>query len=190
MAVERAQNAIDKMAAERATFVAWMRGVPEDKWSNMAPDGIWQARDYVAHLASIDPLLVGIMRVFQREVRADGGRGSDERPSFSIDDWNEKQIMERRPRSIEELIGEMEKFRVDLNAAMADFTDEQLDRTFHFGGDKSRSPRDLTVAPFLSGLVYHDRWHMEDARRALEGESEQPFGDAAWETMMQRRAQA
>ncbi len=188
MAVRRAQDAIDKMAEERATFIAWVRSVQSEKWSSLSPDGIWQARDYVAHLASIDPLLTRLMRAFQREAGVDGERASGQH--FSIDEWNEGKILERRPRSIEELVTEMEKYRVDLNTAMAGFTDEQLDRTFHFGGDKSRSPRDLTVAQFLSGLVYHDRWHMEDARRAIEGENEQPFGDAAWETMMQRRAQA
>jgi len=145
---------------------------------------MWQARDYVAHLASIDPLLTALMRIFQSG--GEVGRGSDGR-SFSIDDWNEKQILERRARPIEDLIADMGKHRVDLNAAMAGFTDEQLDTTFHFGGDKSRSPRDVTIAQFLNGLVYHDRWHMEDARRALEGRAEQPFGDAAFESMLHGR---
>jgi hypothetical protein len=185
MTAQRAQDAIDKMATERAVFIAWVRSVPDEKWSSMAPDGIWQARDYVAHLASIDPLLTALMRIFQSGGEA--GRGSDGRP-FSIDDWNEKQILERRSRSIEELIGDAEQHRADLAAAMADFTDEQLDRTFHFGGDKSRSPRDLTVAQFLTGLVHHDRWHMEDARRAIDGDSEQPFGDAAWDAMLHKQA--
>lgn len=181
MAVERAQQAIDRMAEERERLIAWVRTVPGEAWSRMAPGGVWQARDYVAHLASIDPLLVGLMRALQA-----GGtpaQGADGRP-FSIDDWNEAQILERRSRPIEELIAAMERQRPDLNAAMADFTDEQLDTTFHFGGDKSRSPRDITVAQFLAGLVYHDRWHMEDARRAIEGEAEQPFGDAAFERML------
>jgi hypothetical protein len=83
----------------------------------------------------------------------------------------------------------MEKFRIDLNAAIAAFTDEQLDRTFHFGGDKSRSPRDVQVGQFLTGLVYHDRWHMEDARRCIEKEAERPFGDAAWESMLKGQVQ-
>jgi hypothetical protein len=145
---------------------------------------MWQARDYVAHLASIDPLLTALMRIFQSG--GEVGRGSDGRP-FSIDDWNEKQILERRTRPIEELIADMERHRGDLNATLAGFTDEQLDRTFHFGGDKSRSPRDLPVAQFLNGLVHHDRWHMEDARRALEGRAEQPFGDAEFESILQGR---
>ena len=184
MVVERAQKVIDTMAEERSAFIEWVRSVSQETWSNLSPDGMWQARDYVAHLASIDPLLTALMRVFQSG--GEVGRGSDGRP-FSIDDWNEKQILERRQRPIEELIVDMEKHRVDLNAALAGFTDEQLDRTFHFGGDKSRSPRDLPVAQFLNGLAYHDRWHMEDARRALEGQVEQPFGDAAFDSMLQGR---
>lgn len=175
MAVERAQQAIDKLATERERFVAWERSVPADDWSKLSPGGIWQARDYIAHLASIDPLLVGIVRGFQREDGPGDNRGSER--SFDIDEWNEGKILERRSRSIEELISEMAACRVDLVAAFEDFTNEHLDRTFRFRGDSKRSPRDTTVAEFLRGLVYHDRWHMEDARRAMEGEAEQPFGD-------------
>lgn len=182
MVAERAQNAIDKLADERAAFIAWVRSVPADKWSSMSPDGMWQARDYVAHLASIDPLLTGLVRIFQ-STGAPPATGSDGRP-FSIDDWNEKQILGLRDRLIESLIADMEKFRVDLNAALAGFTDEQLDKTFHFGGDKSRSPRDVQVGQFLNGLVYHDRWHMEDARRCLDKQTEQAFGDTAFESML------
>jgi hypothetical protein len=183
MVAERAQEAIDKMAQERERFITWVRSVPSDDWAKLSPDGMWQAQDYVAHLASIDPLLTGLIRAFQQEGGVADGRDSGRR--FSIDDWNEGQILERRARSTDDLIAEMEKHRGDLSAAMADFTDEQLDRTFHFGGDKSRSPRDVTVGEFLRGLVYHDRWHMEDARRAIEGEAEQPFGDEAFSKMLQ-----
>jgi hypothetical protein len=185
MAVERAQQVIDKMAEERERLVAWVRSVPEDQWSNMAEGGMWQARDYVAHLSSIDPLLTALMRIFQSGGEA--GRGSDGRP-FSIDDWNESQILKLRERSIGGLLADLETNRGPLNAAIADFTDEQLDTTFHFGGDKSRSPRELPVHQFLNGLVYHDYWHAEDAKRALAGGAEQAFGDAAWDSMMQRRA--
>lgn len=188
MAVERAQQVIDKMAEERARFVSWVRAVPDEQWANVSPDGTWQARDYVAHLASIDPLLVGLMRNFQADGRIEEGSGLGR--AFDIDEWNEGKILERRTRSIEELIADMAANRVVLNAAMAGFTDGQLDRGFHFGGDAKRSPRDLQVHQFLSGLVYHDRWHMEDARRALEGEPEQPFGDAARAAMQQRNASA
>lgn len=184
MAVERAQQVIDKMAEERTRFVEWVRSVPEETWSSMAEAGMWQARDYVAHLASIDPLLVGLVRIFQSGGEA--GRGSDGRP-FSIDDWNEKQVLERRTRAIESLLADLETNRVPLDAAIADFTDEQLDRTFHFGGDKSRSPREVAVHQFLNGVVHHDRWHMEDAKRALEGKAEQAFGDDEWSSMMQGR---
>jgi len=173
MTVPRAQETIDKMAHERDRLIAWVRSVPAEQWANVSPGGIWQARDYVAHLASIDPLLVGIMRGFQGE----RGAALTAAAEFNIDEWNEGKIMQRRSRSIEDLIAEMARSRVDLNAAFGDFTDEQLDGTFRFRGDAKRLPRDLGVADFLRGLVYHDRWHMEDARRAIAGEAEQPFGD-------------
>ena len=188
MTVERVQRVIDKMTVERERFVAWVRGVPDEKWPHLSPNGNWQARDYVSHLASIDPLLTGLARAFQQSGGIDDGRGSGRR--FDIDEWNEGKILARRAKSTQELIDEMAKNRAELNAAFVDFTDEQLDASFHFAGDSKRSPRDLKVAEFLNGLTMHDRWHMEDARRALEGEAEQPFGDASFQSMLQGRTQA
>jgi hypothetical protein len=188
MAVERGQKVIDQAAEERAKLLAWVRAVPDEAWSEMSPDGQWQARDYIAHLASIDPLLAGWFRIVQSGA-ALGGENTQGR-RFDIDEWNEKRILERRTNAIDELLTEMAQQRVDLNAALAGFTDEQLDTVIHFGGDSKRSPRDLPLATFLTGWALHDRWHMEDARRAMHSEGEQAFGDAAFDKMMQRPAQA
>lgn len=184
MAVPRAQETIDKAASERAHFVDWVRGVPEEQWSRTSPEGIWQARDYVAHLASIDPLITGWFCSIQTP-----GQGSGFTRSFNIDEWNEERILARRDKSIDDLLAELESTRVDLNAALAGFTDEQLDDTVHFGGDAKRAPRDVPLHVFLSGWVYHDRWHMEDARRAIAGEAEQPFGDEAFARTSRERRQ-
>ncbi len=183
MVIERARAVIDKAAEERRRLVEFVRSVPGEAWANRSPDGAWQARDYLAHLASIDPLLTGWFRSLQGgEATVAGAR------SFSIDEWNEEQILARRDRSIDDLLDELERHRVDLNAALADFTDEQLDQTIHFGGDNKRAPRDIPLHLYLRGWVYHDRWHTEDARRALAGEPEQPFGDEAFARAMQARA--
>ncbi|MEX2157878.1 MAG: DinB family protein [Dehalococcoidia bacterium] len=175
MAVPRAQETIDKAAEERARFADWVRSVPDEQWSRTSPEGIWQARDYVAHLASIDPLLTGWFRSVQ-----DPAQKHSFTRGFSIDEWNEERILARRNNSIDDVLAELESNRAELNAALADFTDEQLDSTIHFGGDAKRAPRDIPLHLYLRGWVYHDRWHMEDARRAIAGEAEQPFGDEAF----------
>ncbi len=183
MPVERAQKIIDRATAERARFLDFVGGVPPEAWQATSPDGLWQARDYVAHLASIDPLLTGSFRTIQR------GEASLAGTAFSIDDWNEEQILARRERPIKELLAEMARYRGHLSAALADFTDEQLDRTIHFGGDRKRAPRDIPLVLFLQAWVYHDRWHAEDARRAIAGEVEQPFGDEAFASAMRQRTE-
>jgi hypothetical protein len=175
MPVERVQQVIDRIVGERQRFVDWIRSVPDESWSNTSPGGIWHARDYVAHLASIDPLLTEWFRAIQR---AQPGIGDD--ATFSIDEWNEQRIIERRPRTTDELLDEMAAGRVDLIAALSDFTNEQLDRVIRFGGDNKRAPRDIPLHLYLGFWAFHDRWHMEDARRAIAGEAEQPFGDAAF----------
>lgn len=188
MPVERVQQVIDQAAEERRKLIDWVGGVPAESWSKTSPAGNWQARDYIAHLASIDPLLAGWFRLVQSGGAAGGENGGGRR--FDIDEWNEGRILERRTKTIEQLLTEMAQKRIDLNAALADFTDVQLDTVIHFGGDKSRSPRDLPLVMFLNGWALHDRWHMEDARRAIDGESEQAFGDAAFDSMMREHAQA
>ena len=176
MPVERVQQVIDRIANERERFVEFILGVPEHQWRNTSPEGIWQARDYVAHLASIDPLISAWFRSLQR---GEGWPDYVDGP-LQIDDWNEEQILARRETRIESLLDEMTQSRVELNAALAGFTDEQLDRVIHFAGDAKRAPRDVPLHLFLSAWAFHDRWHMEDARRAIAGEAEQPFGDEAF----------
>ena len=182
MPVARAQQIIDRAAEERARFVAFIRGVPAEQWANMSPEGLWQARDYVAHLASIDPLLTAWFRSLQS--KEDGAAPARD---FSIDDWNAEQILARRETSIDNLLIEMERNRADLIDALAGFSDEQLDSTIHFGGDNKRAPRDVPLFLYLSGWVFHDRWHTEDARRAIAGEAEQPFGDEAFARVVRER---
>jgi hypothetical protein len=181
MAVERAQEIIDKAAHEREKLVAFVRSVPAAGWSKTSPGGIWQARDYIAHLASIDPLITNWFRVVQGGEGGGGYRGR----AFSIDEWNEEQILARRERSMDELLEEAAHNRSDLNAALAAFTEPQLDGEIHFGGDAKRAPRDVPLYLYLRGWVFHDRWHMEDARRAMAGKEEQPFGDEAFARAMQ-----
>ena len=181
MAVERAQEIIDKAAHEREKLVAFVRAVPTGDWPKTSPGGIWQGRDYIAHLASIDPLLTDWFRAVQTGAGAGGVRGR----AFSIDEWNEERILARRERALDELLDEAAANRVDLNAALAAFTDEQLDSEIHFGGDAKRAPRDIPLYLYLRGWVFHDRWHMEDARRAMAGEEEQPFCDEAFARAMQ-----
>ena len=181
MVAERTQRIIDQAAEERSVLVDWVRGVPGEAWPHLSPDGSWQARDYVAHLAAIDPLLTAWFRSLQRPPRAAGATTA----SFSIDDWNEEQILARRSQPIDALLEEMAAHRIEMNATLAGLTDEHLDQVIHFGGDNKRSPRDLALHQFLSAWVLHDRWHMEDARRAIAAEPEQPFGDESFEQAMQ-----
>ena len=181
MTAERARKTIDRAAGERTRFIEFVRGVPEDAWANTSPEGIWQARDYVAHLASIDPLITAWFRSLQRgEGWPDDGKGP-----LQIDDWNEEQILARRERPMEELLDEMAGYRVELIAALSDFADDQLEQTIHFGGDRKRAPRDIPLHAYLQFWAFHDRWHTEDARRAIAGEAEQPFGDAAFARSVQ-----
>jgi hypothetical protein len=182
MPVERVQEVIDRITKERERFVGFIRGVPGEQWRNISPGGIWQARDYVAHLASIDPLITAWFRSLQR---GEGWPDYGGDQPFQIDDWNEEQILERRERTMDELLEEMTASRTELIDALADFTDEQLDTTIHFGGDKKRAPRDIPFHAYLQFWAFHDRWHTEDARRAIAGEEEQPFGDAAFARSVQ-----
>ncbi len=175
MPVQRAQEIIDRAAEERRRLIEFVRRVQADHWRDHSPGGSWQARDYVAHLAAIDLPLTAWFQALQAPGRQ-GGPGS----AFDIDQWNEEQVLARRDCTIDQLLDEMGRHREDLAAALADFTDEQLDSTIHFGGDSKRAPRDLPLYSFLSAWVFHDRWHMEDARRAVAGGPEQPFGDEAF----------
>jgi len=54
-----------------------------------------------------------------------------------------------------------------LISVMERFSDDKLDTTIRFSGDRKRPPVDLPLGPFRPGWTRHDAIHVADMLKAL-----------------------
>ena len=148
---------------QRLRFTVLCRGLTVEQLERPVPGSTWLVRDFIAHLATIDRPV----RRFIESVRSpeEGETGSGD--GGSIDDWNDRQVRERRERTVEELLVEMAEERSRMRALLASLTEEDLGRTIRFPGDAKRPPQELTLRQYLQGWVQHDGIHAVDMLRAL-----------------------
>ena len=76
-------------------------------------------------------------------------------------------VAERRGRSVDDILDEAVMLRTRLIAVMEQLSDEKLDTTIRFGGDRKRPPVDLPLGQFLPGWARHDAIHVADMLKAL-----------------------
>jgi hypothetical protein len=62
---------------------------------------------------------------------------------------------------------EAAELRGRLISVMERFSDDSLDATIRFGGDRKRPPVDLPLGQFLPGWTRHDAIHVTDMLKAL-----------------------
>src|SRR5215470_15790966 len=70
-------------------------------------------------------------------------------------------------RSVGDNLAEGASLRGRLVAVIERFTDDTLDSTIRFGGDRKRPPVDLPLGQFLTGCTRHDAIHVADMLKAL-----------------------
>src|SRR5438093_4211939 len=112
MTLPRVQAILDEQAQHRARLEGFCRSLTEQELAERVPGTPWTVHGYIAHLATIDSLivpflapLVGITGVPAPEVPP---------PSpFDIDEWNESMVPLRADASVEELFSEAGKHRAE-----------------------------------------------------------------------------
>lgn len=164
----RARLVIDELNRHRFQFEHFVRSLTNAELATVVPGTHWLVRDYVAHLCTIDGLIVsGLARRVGISVpQTDVPRAVP----FDIDDWNDSAIQSRRGCSSDELLVEGAAHREDLLTVIARLTDAEFDRDVRVGGDRKAINLPVMRATF-SGTVWaiaiHDTTHAEDMLRAL-----------------------
>ncbi len=155
----RLQPVLAETNANRVTFEAFCRSLTAEELARDVPEATWAVKDYITHLATID-IWVGdwFSHLANGNVWAplaeDGG-------PFNIDTWNEKEVVARRTRSVEELLTEAAGHRANLLATWERFSPEVLDAKFKFRGPE------ITFLRYLELWATHDPAHTQDMLRAL-----------------------
>jgi hypothetical protein len=169
VSVGRAQAILDEQARHREQFEAFSRSLTDRELAELVPGSPWTVHGYIAHLATIDSLivpflapLVGITDISRPEVPP---------PSpFDIDEWNEAVVPLRSGASVEDLLAEAAKHRAEFVRVLSAMADEQLDMVIPFGGDRKvidLPPTPVPLEDLLWAIALHDPNHTQDILRAI-----------------------
>lgn len=126
-------------------------------------EGTWHVRDALSHLAA---RANGVDRVVQRALAAENPSAPQPPAPRSIDDINAGQVEERRDRSIEDLLAEIEAGHAAAITAARALDDELLGRMLPLGF----RPGEAAVADMiLRGGPGHDGNHLDQIEAVLVG---------------------
>ncbi|GIW16944.1 DinB family protein [Tepidiforma sp.] len=172
----RVQLVIDEFERHRRQFAHLCRSLTAEELGAVVPGSHWTVKDYIAHLCTIDGLIVPrwAAMVGQQAPLPDTPIPNP----FDIDDWNEAAVRSRRDRSIEELLEEAALHRERLLRAVAEFTDAHLDQEILYGGDRkvlNIPPSRVRFGGLLWGVAIHEPTHTRDILRALPRRAEEPW---------------
>ena len=172
----RARLVIDEFARHRVQFEAFCRALDASELAAPIPGSHWTVRDYIAHLCTIDGLIVPS---FAAQVGQSAPMPDVPFPNpFDIDEWNDAAVNARTGTSIDDLLGEAALHRERMVKAIAEFTDEHLDRVIDYGGDRKslNLPKSrVRFGGLLWGIAIHDPTHTRDMLKALPERATEPW---------------
>ena len=172
----RVRLVIDEFARHRTQFENLCRALTPSELLTPIPGSHWTVRDYIAHLCTIDGLIVP---GFAAQVGQSAPRPDVPFPNpFDIDDWNDSAVRARADASIEDLLAEAAVHRERMVKAIAEFTDAHLDNIIDYGGDRKTLNLPKSKVRFgglLWGIAIHEPTHTRDIIRALPERGKEPW---------------
>lgn len=172
----RVRLVIDEFARHRTQFETLCRALTPSELVTPIPGSHWTVRDYIAHLCTIDGLIVP---GFAAQVGQSAPLPNVPFPNpFDIDDWNNSAVRARADASIEDLLAEAAVHREWMVRAIAEFTDAHLDNIIDYGGDRKTLNLPKSKVRFgglLWGIAIHEPTHTRDIIRALPERGKEPW---------------
>ena len=147
--------------------VTKLRTLPADTWEQGRYENGWNARQILAHIASIEwayPRLIDVARAAAAPKPADSaaaGSGASSMPG-GIDDYNTRQVAKRADASVSDLISEFEANRAKTIQAVAGAEDSLFTVPIRSAGGVS--------GPLASVLNYIAVLHVEQHIRDIAGQ--------------------
>ncbi len=175
---ETVQSIIQSIREHREKFERFCRSLSEDELGQPVPGSTWVVKDFVSHLATLDPEMA---RSFQGAAAGrpeEASHHADGSP-FDLDAFNDARVAERRQWLLERILEEASRNREALIETLERLTDEEIGQVLHFRGDNKRSAVELPLKVFLLGWARHDPIHAADMLKALPKRASDPEL-AAW----------
>ena len=162
---ETVQHVIAAIRENRRKFEEFCSSLSEEQLARPVPDSTWIVKDFVTHLATLDPLFDGFLGVVERGGQIDMSRDGSGAP-FDLDAWNDGQVAERRDWPIARIFAETAAHREKLIESLGRLDEEQIGRPMHYTGGK-HGAADFPLKAFLVGWAQHDPIHAADMLKAL-----------------------
>ena len=153
MAEQLAEGAIARLGSTAAALRALLDGMPTELVERPL-DGEWSARDVVAHVVSVEPLVL--------RARIEGMLAAPGGPVANVD---EDETLERsglRELPVEELLDRFEVGRAESMALIEQLSESDLAQS---GDHEVAGP--ITVANMVNHFAFHDAAHIEQIVRML-----------------------
>ncbi|MGH2609204.1 MAG: DinB family protein [Tepidiformaceae bacterium] len=172
----RAQLVIDEMARHRTQFDHLCVSLSPGELAAEVPGSHWTVKDYVAHLCTIDGLIVagfGPMVGLQMPAPA-----TPMPQPFDIDEWNDAAVLPARGRSLDDLMTERAMHREQMVELIGAMTDQHLDVVIPYGGDRKSLNLPKSMVRFgglLWGIAIHDPTHTRDILEAIPHRKSEPW---------------
>ena len=175
---ETVKGIIGAIREHRQRFDRFCRSLSEEELACPVPESTWVVKDFVSHLATLDPEMTRSFKAAAAGRPEEATRAADGSP-FDLDAFNDAQVAERRGWPLERILEEASRNRAGLIETLERLTDEDIAQVVHFRGDAKRSPADLPLRVFLLGWSMHDPIHAADMLKALAERANDPEL-AAW----------
>jgi hypothetical protein len=164
---------IERFQDNRERFVAFCRSLSDEELARPVPGSSYRVKDFVSHLATLDPVMAEQFERAAQGLMEELGRG-DDGSSFDVDKYNDAEVARRRDWSLDRMLEEAAANRTAFLGSLEKLEDEHIDKVTHFTGDNKRDPTDVPFKLFLQGLTRHDPIHVADMVKALPERAEHP----------------
>lgn len=172
----RTRLVIDEFARHRTQFEHLCRSLSDEELDAQVPGSHWTVRDYIAHLCTIDGLIVA---GFAPMVGMTMPPSPTPMPSpFDIDEWNDAAVLPARGRTVDDFLSEGAIHRERIVQLIEAMTDVQLDAVIPYGADRKSLNLPKSMVRFgglLWGIAIHDPTHTRDILEALPHRKEEPW---------------
>ncbi len=163
---ETMQRVIESIREHREKFDRFCRSLSEEELARPVPGSSWVVKEFVSHLATLDPELARSFQAAAAGHPEEASRHVDGSP-FDLDAFNDARVAERREWRLERILAEASRNRAALLETLELLSDEDISQVMHFRGDSKRSPANLPLKVFLLGWARHDPIHTADMLKAL-----------------------
>jgi hypothetical protein len=164
---------IKRFEDNRERFITFCCSLSADELERPVPGSTYRVKDFVSHLATLDPVMTQqLERLAQGQVEVLGRR--DDGEPFDVDKYNDAEVAQRRDWTLDRMLEEAAVNRAAFLTAVAALEDSHIEKVVRFTGDNKRDPADLPFKVFLQGLTRHDPIHVADMIKALPERAEDP----------------